>query len=62
MNEILGIGAVVVIIICVLLAIVSLIRLSDKNDDLRVTYGKLGLGLSVVGLIIASIFILLVVF
>lgn len=60
MNEIYVVGAVFLFLL-IIVAIVSLIRLSDKDDGLRVAYGKVGLGIFVLGIIAAALLVLLVV-
>lgn len=56
MNEIYVVGAVFLFLL-IIVAIVSLIRLSDKDDGLRVAYGKVGLVIFVVGIIVAGIIV-----
>lgn len=51
MNEIYLVGAVFLFLL-IIVAIVSLIKLSDKDDDLQVAYGMVGLGIFGVGVFI----------
>lgn len=60
MNEIYVVGAVFLFLM-IIVAIVSLIRLSDKDDGLRVVYGKVGLGIFVLGIITAALLVFIVV-
>jgi hypothetical protein len=57
MNEIYLVGAVFLFLL-IIVAIVSLIKLSDKDDDLQVAYGKVGLGIFGVGIIVAVFLVL----
>lgn len=58
MNKIYAVGTVFLFLL--IIVAVSLIRLSDKDDGLRVAYGKVGL--VVVGIIMAAFLVFLVVF
>ncbi|HCJ14799.1 MAG TPA: hypothetical protein DHV77_06400 [Erysipelotrichaceae bacterium] len=57
MNEIYLVGAVFLFLL-IIVAIVSLIKLSDKDDDLQVAYGMVGLGIFGVGIIVAVFLVL----
>ena len=57
MNEIYLVGAVFLFLL-IIVAIVSLIKLSDKDDDLQVAYGKVVLGIFVLGIILAVFLVL----
>lgn len=61
MNEIYVVVGVAFLFLLIIVAIVSLIRLSDKDDGLRVAYGKVGLGILVVGIIIVAAFLVFLV-
>lgn len=58
MNKIYAVGTVFLFLL--IIVAVSLIRLLDKDDGLRVAYGKVGL--VVVGIIMAAFLVFLVVF